>query len=94
MMETKRVSVHVEQTYVFLNDMVFDVPINATELEIRDKALGKFKCNWNNSQHFPDETVVEIKEPVIIEVQGGVAEVTQCPEGVEVEIIDHDNEGR
>jgi len=29
---------------------------------------------------------------VIIEVSGGVADVTQCPEGVEVEIIDHDNE--
>lgn len=28
---------------------------------------------------------------VIIEVHGGVAEVTQCPEGVEVEIIDYDN---
>ena len=30
-------------------------------------------------------------QKVIIEVSGGVAEVTQCPEGVEVEIIDHDN---
>lgn len=28
---------------------------------------------------------------VVIEVFGGVAEVTQCPPGVEVEIIDHDN---
>lgn len=28
---------------------------------------------------------------VIIEVSGGVAECTQCPEGVEVEIIDHDD---
>jgi len=27
---------------------------------------------------------------VIIEVQGGVATVTHCPEGVEVEIIDYD----
>lgn len=30
------------------------------------------------------------KLKVVIEVKGGVAECTQCPEGVEVEIIDHD----
>jgi hypothetical protein len=29
---------------------------------------------------------------VVIEVSGGVAYVTRCPEEVEVEIIDHDNE--
>lgn len=29
---------------------------------------------------------------VVIEVQGGVAEITQLPPGIEVEIIDHDNE--
>lgn len=29
---------------------------------------------------------------VVVEVRGGVAEVTTCPTGVEVEIIDHDNE--
>ena len=29
---------------------------------------------------------------VVIEVYGGVAEVTQNPDGVDVEIIDHDNE--
>ena len=32
------------------------------------------------------------KYKVIIEVLGGVAEITQCPDQVEVEIIDHDNE--
>ena len=37
---------------------------------------------------------VRNKKKVVIEVLGGVAEVTQCPEGVEVEIIDHDNERR
>ncbi len=31
------------------------------------------------------------KLKVIIEVLGGVAEVTQCPSNVEVEIIDHDD---
>lgn len=29
---------------------------------------------------------------VVVEVSGGVPYVTHCPEGVEVEIIDHDNE--
>ena len=32
------------------------------------------------------------KRHVVIEVRGGVAEVTEAPEDVEVEIIDHDNE--
>ncbi len=32
-----------------------------------------------------------LQKKVIIEVLGGVAEVTQCPDDVEVEIIDHDN---
>lgn len=38
-------------------------------------------------------TILEKKGPdVIIEVSGGVAEITQEPEGLEVEIKDHDNE--
>ena len=32
------------------------------------------------------------KSRVTIEVSGGVAEVTECPASVEVDIIDHDNE--
>ena len=32
------------------------------------------------------------KKKVVIEVQGGVAYVAKCPRGVEVEIIDRDNE--
>ena len=32
------------------------------------------------------------KKKVVIEVHGGIAEVTECPDDVEVEIIDHDNE--
>jgi hypothetical protein len=32
------------------------------------------------------------KLKVIIEVSGGVAYVTSCPEGVEVEITDHDDD--
>lgn len=32
------------------------------------------------------------KNQVVIEVSGGVAEVVRCPNGIEVLIIDHDNE--
>ena len=31
------------------------------------------------------------KRRVVIEVYGGVADCTECPSDVEVEIIDHDN---
>ena len=34
----------------------------------------------------------EAERTVVIEALGGVAEVTSQPEGIEVEIIDHDNE--
>jgi len=32
------------------------------------------------------------KNQVVIEVNGGVAEVTRCPSVIEVIIIDHDND--
>ena len=32
------------------------------------------------------------KNQVVIEVKGGVAELVRCPTGIEVIIIDHDNE--
>ena len=32
------------------------------------------------------------KRKVVVEDNGGVADVTQCPDDVEVEIIDHDND--
>jgi hypothetical protein len=32
------------------------------------------------------------KNQVVIEVNGGVAEVTRCPSEIEVIIIDHDND--
>ncbi len=40
------------------------------------------------------DVVFPAKHKVIVEVEGGCAEVTSCPDGVEVEIIDHDNDGR
>lgn len=33
----------------------------------------------------------ESDRKVVLEVHGGVADVTQCPDGVEVDIIDHDS---
>jgi hypothetical protein len=41
-----------------------------------------------------DIVVFPAKHKVVIEVEGGCAGVTSCPDGVEVEIIDHDNDGR
>jgi hypothetical protein len=36
----------------------------------------------------------QVAIPIIkVEVTGGVADVTECPECVEIEIVDHDNEG-
>lgn len=36
--------------------------------------------------------IAETTPRVLIEVLGGVAELTECPPGVAVEIVDHDNE--
>ena len=36
-------------------------------------------------------TLPYAKNQVVVEVLGGVAEVTFCPEGIDVVIIDHDN---
>jgi len=33
----------------------------------------------------------EPPQKVVIEVYGGIADVTSCPPGVDIEIIDHDN---
>jgi hypothetical protein len=35
--------------------------------------------------------MVYTKNQVVIEVNGGVAEVTRCPSDIEIIIIDHDN---
>jgi hypothetical protein len=36
----------------------------------------------------------QLSSPVKIEVSGGVAEVTECPRGISVEIVDHDKAGQ
>jgi hypothetical protein len=41
------------------------------------------------------ERYVELEAAkVVVEVTGGIAQVTRCPEGIEVLIIDHDNDRR
>lgn len=47
-----------------------------------------------NMYHVPYPTKAPEKMRVVVEVRDGVAEVTSCPDGVDVEIIDRDNKGR
>lgn len=65
-----------------LADSWLAVPIATTESAM-DKVLGAM---------LPHEDRVKA-EPLraIVEVHGGIAEVTECPVGVEIDIIDHDN---
>jgi hypothetical protein len=72
----------------FLNGMDFDPREYLTEGEL---AL------WETAQQEELETIFsgpQYAGRVVIEVLGGVAEVTAKPENIEVEIIDHDNEER
>lgn len=45
---------------------------------------------------YPDDLNETVRVPnkaaakVLIEVKGGIAEVTQCPDWIETEILDHD----
>ncbi len=36
---------------------------------------------------FPDKAAAKVK----IEVRGGIAEVTECPDWIDAEIVDYDN---
>lgn len=49
------------------------------------------KGNYLDTYNIETHTL-EIPADVTIEVRGGVAEVTACTSGINVEIIDHDNE--
>lgn len=69
-----------------------------------DIAYGSFIRKENEVKEFSriacrrefDELILLRRQAAVtkcvkVEVSGGVAEVTECPEGVEVEIIDHDD---
>jgi hypothetical protein len=49
-------------------------------------------CDNSNEMISAVDEIIARSRKVVIEVSGGVAEATQVPDGVEVEIIDHDNE--
>ena len=55
-------------------------------------------CDTYELVHYDEDDItksrsvaIKPKKNVVIEGYGGVADVTQCPAGVEVDIIDHDN---
>jgi len=52
-------------------------------LKLQWKAAGRESTFFTGALDLP-------RAAVIVEVKGGVAELTSCPPGVEVEIIDHD----
>ncbi len=66
--------------------------------DLLDRALGELDTHEIN-EALQQEILKALTAPpvkpsplkVVVEVLGGVAEVTTCPNGVECEIIDHDN---
>jgi hypothetical protein len=69
-----------------LDDMDFDPRDCLTEDEL---------AQWEMAQQEELQSIVRCPHyagKVVIEVLGGVAEVTSQPDNIEVEIIDHDNE--
>jgi hypothetical protein len=82
-------------------DSLYDLALNRfldeTDFDPRDYFDDAELAQWETAQQEELETSTDVPRSlarrVIIEVLGGVAEVTSKPEDVEVEIIDHDNEG-
>jgi hypothetical protein len=69
-----------------LDDMDFDPRDYLTEDEC---------AHWETVQHEEVKSIFSgphYAGKVVIEVLGGVAEVTSRPDNIEVEIVDHDNE--
>jgi hypothetical protein len=69
--------------------------LEESEFDVRDHLTDSELPMWEEAQrieleHFTHRRQTAAK--VVIEVLGGVAEVTSKPDGVEVEIVDHDNE--
>jgi hypothetical protein len=71
-----------------LDDMDFDP---------REYLTADERAQWETAQQEELQSIFsgpQYAGKVIVEVLGGVAEVTAKPENIEVEIIDHDNEDR
>ena len=66
----------------------FDIIVSYSTLANDGNPICPF-CDCN--MELADPGTVERRHKVVISVRGGVAEVQSSPDGVEVEIIDHDN---
>ena len=67
----------------------------ASGFDIRDHLTEPELARWEQAQRVEREHLTHRRQAaarVVVEVLGGVAEVTSNPMGIEVEIIDHDNE--
>lgn len=64
-----------------------DPDTNTKVTEHIDAVAGIFYAAHRDKKPLPPVEAV-----VVVQVSGGVAEVTSCPPGVHVEIVDHDNE--
>jgi hypothetical protein len=65
------------------------------DLDPRDYLTADERTQWETAQREELERIVrgpQYAGKVVVEVLGGVAEVTAKPENIDVEIIDHDNE--
>lgn len=75
----------------------YTLPQVLRNLEIWKKQLSQFKPNLDDGPGYVRGQIENmlargIDSRVKIEVSGGVAECTACPDGITVEIQDHDNE--
>ena len=92
---TSEIEKHLEHDWVFYCNSVTDtLPEILAGLEnpepfgdFRDTAMEPFVNAWRDCL----AGLVDRDNKVIVEVRGGVADVTQAPQWVEVEVIDHDN---
>jgi hypothetical protein len=64
-------------------------PVNASESEVGRRMIAAARAAIAKATGAPHKTT---PTKVTVEVTGGVAAVTSCPAGVQVEIIDHDNQ--
>jgi hypothetical protein len=78
-----------------LYNLALDRFVEESDFDARDYLTAEEVAQWDAAQQ--EELVAgfggsKYAGKVVIEVLGGVAEVTAKPDNIEVEIIDHDNE--
>jgi hypothetical protein len=65
------------------------------DFDPRDYLTEDERAHWETAQQEELESIFSgprFAGKVVVEVLGGVAEVTSKPDNIEVEIVDHDNE--